>query len=265
MGAGVSGASIDDFTGSDSEGSDRYLFSRRGQPAGLGVWLVPGSWLVFFCSGLTLVIGFLAIFRQVSISDASGWGLPALPYCRPRWSSQPSRCWRSQAAALERGAIAAGAGDRAFDRAAEVCGGRRSGRAPPAASGPSPIRRSRDRRGSARMIPLRSGCACPSTVDHTPVAADGAGRKRGRKCEALPFSGREIHLAMNPIELEPNREIDRDRRARAGFRTGRAVSLRCFSAVMHDCGCLRAGDHALAGAGREDVGMVSGPEPSSAC
>ena len=45
VGAGVSGASIDDFTGSDSEGSDRYLFSRRGQPAGLGSgWSRDPGW-----------------------------------------------------------------------------------------------------------------------------------------------------------------------------------------------------------------------------
>ena len=45
-----------------SDQSDRYLFSRRGQPTALEAWIVPGAWLVGVCSGLMLVVGFLAIF-----------------------------------------------------------------------------------------------------------------------------------------------------------------------------------------------------------
>jgi hypothetical protein len=65
LGASASASAIDDFTGSGADDSDRYLFSRRGQPTELYAWIVPGSWLVGICSGLTLIIGFLAIFLRL--------------------------------------------------------------------------------------------------------------------------------------------------------------------------------------------------------
>ena len=65
LGATASARAIDDFTGTGTDDSDRYLFSRRGKPTDLLVWIVPGSWLIGICSGLTLVIGFLAIFFRL--------------------------------------------------------------------------------------------------------------------------------------------------------------------------------------------------------
>ena len=58
---------IDDrrFLRTGCRGEDRYLFSRRGEPVAFSPWLVPGTWLVGICSGLTLVIGFLAISRKL--------------------------------------------------------------------------------------------------------------------------------------------------------------------------------------------------------
>ena len=64
-GAGASASTIDDFSGPGAEVEDRYLFSRRGEPVAFSPWLVPGTWLVGICSGLTLVIGFLAISRKL--------------------------------------------------------------------------------------------------------------------------------------------------------------------------------------------------------
>ena len=65
LGPGASPSAIGDFDGADTDDSDHYLFSRSGQPASLGVWIVPRSWLVGICSGATLVIGFLAIFSKL--------------------------------------------------------------------------------------------------------------------------------------------------------------------------------------------------------
>ncbi len=65
LGAGSSPTAIDDFTGINLDDSDRYLFSQRGEPAALSVWIVPRSLLVGICSGVTLVIGFLVIFLKV--------------------------------------------------------------------------------------------------------------------------------------------------------------------------------------------------------
>ncbi len=65
VGNGGATLAMDDFTGSGAFDEDRYLFSRRGEPVALDLWLVPGSWLVGICSGLSLVIGFLAIFRKL--------------------------------------------------------------------------------------------------------------------------------------------------------------------------------------------------------
>jgi hypothetical protein len=65
LGATASASAIDDFIGSGADDSDRYLFSRRGQPTELRAWVVPGSVLVGICSGFTLVIGFLTIFLRI--------------------------------------------------------------------------------------------------------------------------------------------------------------------------------------------------------
>ena len=64
VGSGGARAAIDDFTGVGDDDADRYLFSKRGEPTALFVWLLPGSWLILFCSGLALVVGVLAIFLK---------------------------------------------------------------------------------------------------------------------------------------------------------------------------------------------------------
>jgi hypothetical protein len=65
LGPGASPSAIGDLDGPNTDDSDHYLFSRSGQPASMGVWIVPRSWLVGTCSGATLVIGFLAIFSKL--------------------------------------------------------------------------------------------------------------------------------------------------------------------------------------------------------
>ena len=63
------------------------MFSRRGQPAALSVWIVPRSWLVGICSGVTLSIGFLAIFSKLRFRTIwlgiAGLGLLAAVLLQP--------------------------------------------------------------------------------------------------------------------------------------------------------------------------------------
>ena len=65
LGAGYAASAVDDFTGSSLDDSDRYLFSQRGDRAALEAWIVPRSSLVGICSGVTLLIGVLAIFLKL--------------------------------------------------------------------------------------------------------------------------------------------------------------------------------------------------------
>jgi hypothetical protein len=64
LGSGASNQTLDYVDGSDHDDSDRYLFSRSGPPVELSVWIVPRSWLVAICSGVTLIVGFFVIFSR---------------------------------------------------------------------------------------------------------------------------------------------------------------------------------------------------------
>ena len=87
LGAGVSPSAIDDFSGSSPDDSDRYLFSRNGQPVAFAVWIVPRSWLVAVCSGATLFVGFFAIFTKLRFRTIwlgiAGLGLLAAVLVQP--------------------------------------------------------------------------------------------------------------------------------------------------------------------------------------
>ena len=87
LGAGASALAADDFDGAIVNDSDRYLFSRSGQPVALSVWIVPRSWLVAVCSGATLFVGFLAIFTKIRFRTIwlgiAGLGLLAAVLVQP--------------------------------------------------------------------------------------------------------------------------------------------------------------------------------------
>ena len=157
VGAGRPAAAIDDFAGSGADDSDRYLFSRRGEPAALSVWLVPGSWLVFICSGFTLVIGFLAIFLKLRFRTI--WlGLRRVAVLSAVLVEPAVTFLALQAAAL--GAILALLG-LVIERRSSARGLRfsRSARSGPPAVRPVTDSSLKRRPASARMIPRRSGCA----------------------------------------------------------------------------------------------------------
>jgi hypothetical protein len=60
-------AGIDDFDESSTDAAQRSVsvFSRSGNPVTLTISIVPRSWMVASCSGVTLVLGFLVIFSRV--------------------------------------------------------------------------------------------------------------------------------------------------------------------------------------------------------
>ena len=55
--------------------SHHLLFSRAGQPAALHLWILSRTWIVVACSGVTLVLGFLAIFS--GIRSRTAWAVAA--------------------------------------------------------------------------------------------------------------------------------------------------------------------------------------------
>jgi hypothetical protein len=64
-GAGASSRAIGDLSAAGIDDSDRYLFSRSGEPCTFYPWLVPRSLLVAVCSGATLFVGFFVIFTKM--------------------------------------------------------------------------------------------------------------------------------------------------------------------------------------------------------
>jgi hypothetical protein len=83
-GAGVTPAAIDSIeTGSGRE-SQRYVFSRIGQPGSLDVRVVHRAGLVVVCSGAALAIGFLTIFARIGFRTVwlitAGIGLLAVAF-----------------------------------------------------------------------------------------------------------------------------------------------------------------------------------------
>src|SRR5262249_6882612 len=65
LGGTASAPAVADFAESGGDDCGRYLFSRRGGPLEMRPWVVPGSWLIGICSGVTLVVGVLAIFTRM--------------------------------------------------------------------------------------------------------------------------------------------------------------------------------------------------------
>jgi hypothetical protein len=87
VGGGAPARAGDAFDGLEFDDSERYLFSRSGQPLALAVWIVPKSVLIAICSGATLLVGFLAIFSRLRFRTAwlaiSAFGLLAAVLVQP--------------------------------------------------------------------------------------------------------------------------------------------------------------------------------------
>ncbi len=171
VGSGGPASAIDDFTGSGAYEEDRYLFSRRGEPAALELWLVPGSWLVGVSSGLSLVIGFLAIFRKLRFRTIWLGIAGALVLCATLVEPGVT-VLVLQAAAL--GAVLSLVGfviERAIERARLRL--LPFGRSTPAAGRPLSDSPPKGTAVVGSDDPTAIRVRVPSTVDHAPAAAVG--------------------------------------------------------------------------------------------
>jgi hypothetical protein len=75
LGDGAPAAAINDLRDSTLDESHPLLFSRAGKPVELGIWIVSRPWLVAVCSGVTLVLGVIAIFARIRFRTA--WAVAA--------------------------------------------------------------------------------------------------------------------------------------------------------------------------------------------
>lgn len=85
---GAAAAADDDLSDSPADDSNRLLFSRSGDPADLSVHIVSRAGLVAACSGITLILGFIAMFARVRFRTA--WALAGLLSLLGAALAQPS-------------------------------------------------------------------------------------------------------------------------------------------------------------------------------
>ncbi len=63
----ASPAAFADLDATQMDVSDRYLFSRSGEPGAMQPWIVPHAWLVAIFSGSVLLVGFFVIFGKLRV------------------------------------------------------------------------------------------------------------------------------------------------------------------------------------------------------
>ena len=88
LGASPPALGLVGFDAANPDDSDRYVFSRSGEPGPIGLWFVRRSWLVAICSGATLVLGFVAIFSRIRFRTV--WMLCAVAGLLAAVQFQPS-------------------------------------------------------------------------------------------------------------------------------------------------------------------------------
>jgi hypothetical protein len=76
LGGTGSSASSDELREASLDDSLQLLFSRAGAPTGLGLWILSRTWIVVACSGVTLILGFFAIFSGIRFRTA--WAVASL-------------------------------------------------------------------------------------------------------------------------------------------------------------------------------------------
>ena len=70
VGDTASAPTIDESSAASVDDSHHWLFSRAGPPTDLSVWVLSRAWIVVACSGVTLILGFLAIFARIRFRTA---------------------------------------------------------------------------------------------------------------------------------------------------------------------------------------------------
>jgi hypothetical protein len=92
VGSGAPAAAAQDLREGTPDDAQPLVFGRTGEPADLDVWIVSRAWMVAACSGVSLLVGFLAIFARLRFRTvwafAAGLGLLAATMLQPSMTAQ---------------------------------------------------------------------------------------------------------------------------------------------------------------------------------
>jgi hypothetical protein len=91
VGDAATGTAAAEPVGAGDDDTSHWLFSRAGAPTELDVWVLPRAGLVAACSGVTLILGFLAIFARIRFRTA--WAIVAVLGLLAAALLQPSVTW----------------------------------------------------------------------------------------------------------------------------------------------------------------------------
>ncbi|MGP0061995.1 MAG: hypothetical protein ACLQGP_00150 [Isosphaeraceae bacterium] len=75
LGGTAASSANDELREASLDDSHHLLFSRSGPPIAMSIWIASRTWIVVVCSGLTLILGFLAIFTRIRFRTA--WAVAA--------------------------------------------------------------------------------------------------------------------------------------------------------------------------------------------
>jgi hypothetical protein len=183
VGGGAPAAVADDLRESTPDDAHPLVFSRTGEPADLEVWIASRAWLVAACSGVTLLLGFLAIFSRLRFRTAwaiaAGLALLAAAMLPPSVTAQLMQSALVGAALTLLGLLIQHRLDRRRSPA-------RSGREPASGLGPSPADSSLKRApavGSDDPTAIR--VRTPSTLDYVPTPLMGPADAEGSRSSTL--------------------------------------------------------------------------------
>jgi hypothetical protein len=171
LGGAAPATAADDVREDTLDDAHPLVFSRTGEPSGLDLWIVSRAWLVAACSGVTLLIGFFAIFSRVRFRTA--WAIAAVLGLLTAALVQPSVTAQLMQSALV-GAALTLLGLLIQHRLDRRRSPARPGREPGSGLGPSPGDSSLNRGlfvGSDDPTAIR--VRTPSTLDYVPTPLAG--------------------------------------------------------------------------------------------
>jgi hypothetical protein len=171
LGGAAPATAADDVREGTLDDAHPLVFSRTGEPGDLDLWIVSRAWLVVACSGVTLLLGFLAIFSRIRFRTA--WAIAAVLVLLAAALVQPSVTAQLMESALV-GAALTLLGLLIQHRLDRRRAPARPGREPGSGLGPSPGDSSLNRGlvvGSDDPTAIR--VRTPSTVDYVPTPLAG--------------------------------------------------------------------------------------------
>ena len=199
LGEGAPAAAVEDLRENTLGDSHHLLFSRSGPPADMGVRLVSRAWLVAACSGVTLILGFIAIFARIRFRTAwalaAGLGLLAAAMLDPSVTAQLAQSSLMGAALTMLGLVIQGLHDR---RRPPALSGRDPGSATGQPSGDSSFDRAAAV-GSDDSTAIR--VRTPSTMDYLPSPLAGSAEVEEARSSTL---GRGVAARLQPCRSVPS-------------------------------------------------------------